>query len=87
MENADEKNSHLPMEGTNPPEGQTPPPEEPVSLRKLFPLAKQDLDTLFPEAGMKKLLKDIVRTRKKNERFLQGIDSGQLSPEPEDNGE
>ena len=59
----------------------TPPPEEPIILNKLFPKAEKDLDALFPEPGMKKLLKDVVKTRQKNERFLKRINLPEIPPE------
>ncbi len=69
-------------EQKNPPaEQESPPPEEPILLSKLFPKAKQDLDALFPEPGMKKFLKDLVRTRQKNDRFLKRIDFEEDQPE------
>ena len=83
----DETRPQPPIEETKTPEEKTLPPEEPISLKKIFPEAKQDLDLLFPEPGMKKLLKDIVRTRKKNDRFLRGIDTGQVPIEAGDGGE
>ncbi len=53
--------------------GQPQPAEESIELRKLFPHAQQDLDALFPDANMKKLLKEIVENRKRNERFVKKI--------------
>ncbi len=68
---------------------QTLPNEEPIILKKLYPHAKQDLDALFPEPNLKKLLKDLVHTRQKNERFLKRVNLGAIpleegseSPEP-----
>jgi hypothetical protein len=63
---------------------QTSPPEEPIILGKLFPKAEKDLDALFPEPSMKKLLKDVVRTRQKNERFLKQINLKEILPEEDD---
>ncbi len=63
---------------------QAPPVEEPIILSKLFPNAEQDLDSLFPDPGMKKLLKDVVRLRQRNERFLKSLKTG---GGPEDEGE
>jgi len=60
------------------------PSEEPILLKKLFPNANQDLDALFPEPSMRKLLKDLVRTRQKNERFLKGINLEKILPEEKD---
>jgi hypothetical protein len=65
---------------------QSLPVEEPIILKKLFPHAKQDLDVLFPEPSMKKLLKDLVRNRQKNERFLKRVNLGEIQPEEEDEG-
>jgi len=53
--------------------GQPQPAEEPIRLSKLFPDAQQDLDALFPDPSIKKLLKEIVENRKKNERFVKKI--------------
>jgi len=39
---------------------QVPPPEEPIVLARLFPEAKHDLDTLFPDPQMKQLLKRCI---------------------------
>ena len=61
-----------------------PPAEEPILLNKLFPKAKQDLDALFSEPNMKRLLKDVVRTRQKNERFLKRIHQGEIPPEEDE---
>ncbi len=63
------------------PEQSAAPAEEPIILKKLFPTAEKDLDSLFPDAEMKKLLKDLVRTRQKNDRFLKKIDLDELPPE------
>ncbi|MBU1206546.1 MAG: hypothetical protein KKH04_06425 [Proteobacteria bacterium] len=63
---------------------QTLPPEDPIILNKLFPKAEKDLDALFPEPSMKKLLKDVIRTRQKNDRFLKRINLGKILPEPEE---
>ena len=65
---------------------QSLPVEEPIILKKLFPHVKQDLDVLFPEPSMKKLLKDLVRNRQKNERFLKRVNLGEIQPEEEDEG-
>jgi hypothetical protein len=73
-----------PEEAKTPPPEQSIPPEEPIILKKLFPRAKQDLDALFPEPGMKKLLKDLVRTRQKNARFLKRVDLGEVEKEEEE---
>jgi hypothetical protein len=60
---------------------QAPPNEEPIILKKLYPHAKQDLDALFPDPNLKKLLKDLVHTRQKNERFLKRVNLGVFHPE------
>jgi hypothetical protein len=52
-------------------------------LSKLFPDAPQDLDALFPDPNMKKLLKEIVETRKKNERFAKKVKSEVATEEEE----
>jgi len=81
MENQPEEKKP-PTEEANPsPAEQTPPPEEPIVLKELFPSANQDLDALFPDPGMKKLLKDVARTRQKNERFLKKIRLDEMPPE------
>jgi hypothetical protein len=71
------KNNPDPLEGV---QGSSighpqPPAEEPIELRKLFPGVQQDLDALFPDPGMKKLLKEIVENRKRNERFVKRIEN------------
>ena len=63
---------------------QTTPPEEPIILKELFPKTEKDLDALFPEPGMKKLLKDVVKTKQKNERFLRRINLRKVLPESEE---
>ena len=63
---------------------QAPPAEEPIILSKLFPKTEKDLDALFPEPSMKKLLKDVVRTRQKNDRFLKEINLRAILPEEDD---
>jgi hypothetical protein len=63
------------------PEQPAVPAEEPIVLNKLFPTADKDLDSLFPDPEMKKLLKDLVRTRQKNERFLKKVDVDELPPD------
>jgi len=60
-----------------------PPQEEPIILNKLFHETRRDIDALFPDPTLKKLLRDIVRTRQKNDRFLKGIAQNHLPPEPE----
>ena len=80
-----ENNSAPPNGGQPPSAGQPQPAEEPILLSKLFPNAQQDLDALFPDAGMKKLLQDLVRNRKQNERFVKkligGINAGEEEEE------
>ncbi len=66
-----------------PPAEQTPIPEEPIFLKELFPKVEKDLDALFPEPGMKKLLRDVVKTKRKNERFLNRINLRKILPESE----
>ena len=53
--------------------------EEPIVLSKLFPDSQRDLDALFPDPGMKKLLKELVENRKKNDRFLKRLDLGKMN--------
>jgi hypothetical protein len=60
------------------------PQEEPIVLSELFPNAQWDLDALFPNAGMKKFLKELVETRKRNDRFLKRIDIGDITSEEEE---
>ena len=62
------------------------PQQEPIVLSKLFPDAKQDLDTLFPDPQMKELPKEVHRTRQGNQRFfkrlnLSKIENGEADPE------
>jgi hypothetical protein len=77
---SEEKKPETP-ETVSPPPEQTPPPEEPIVLKELFPGADQDLDALFPDPGMKKLLKEVARTRQKNQRFLKKIRLDELPAE------
>ena len=85
METPSEVTTPQPEEQKNSSPDQTSPPEEPIILNKLYPETQKDLDALFPEPGMKKLLKDIVRTRQKNARFLKKINLRDLQPqEPDD---
>ena len=82
MEAQSEENKPSPEEPKGSSTEQNPStPEEPIILNKLFPGAQKDLDTLFPEPEMKKLLKDLVRTRQRNERFLKKIDLGEFQGE------
>ncbi len=70
------ENNPAALEGTQPPSVVQPSPaEEPIELRKLFPDAPQDLDALFPDPNMKKLLKEIVENRKRNQRFVKRIEN------------
>jgi len=81
MENQPEEKKPHPEEANPSPAEQAPPPEELIVLKELFPSANQDLDALFPDPGMKKLLKDVARTRQKNERFLKKIRLDEMPPE------
>jgi len=84
MENQPEEKKPQAPEANPSPSEQSPPPEEPIVLKELFPNSNQDLDTLFPDPGMKKLLKDVARNRQKNERFLKKIRLDELPPEEQD---
>jgi hypothetical protein len=73
----------------SPPAETVVPQQEPIVLSKLFPDAKQDLDTLFPDPQMKELLKEVHRTRQGNQRFLKRLnlsnlhaDEDESPPEP-----
>ncbi len=81
MENQPEEKKPQTEEANPSPAEQAPPPEELIVLKELFPSANQDLDALFPDPGMKKLLKDVARTRQKNERFLKKIRLDEMPPE------
>lgn len=59
------------------------PTEEPIILNKLFQETGRDIDALFPDPSLKKLLRDIVRTRQKNERFLKGLIHNHLPLDPD----
>jgi len=83
-ENKPENNPAAPESGQPPSAGQPQPAEEPIVLSKLFPDAQQDLDALFPDPGMKKLLQDVVRNRKQNERFVKRIIGGISAEEEEE---
>ena len=87
MENEDQKEifpSPPQAEETQPPANPSPPLEEPIALSKLFPEAKEDLDSLFPDPQMKKLLKDIHRNRQGNSRFLNRLHVDESSTDIED---
>jgi hypothetical protein len=71
-------------EEIQPPADLSSPVEESIALSKLFPEAKQDLDSLFPDPQMKKLLKDIHRTQQSNSRFLSRLHVDEPSAEKED---
>ena len=60
------------------------PQPEPIVLSKLFPDAKQDLDSLFPDPQMKELLKEIQRTRQGNQRFLKRLNLSKIETEEAD---
>jgi hypothetical protein len=62
------------------------PVEEPIVLNKLFQNASRDIDALFPDPNLKKLLRDVALMRRKNERFLKAISQNLLSPEFETEG-
>ncbi len=64
-----------------PPAEQTPPPEQPIVLSKLFPDAKHDLDNLFPDPQMKELLKEVHRTQQGNQRFLKRLNLSKIQNE------
>jgi hypothetical protein len=78
------ENNIVPPEGAQPPSaGQPQSAEEMIVLNKLFPDAHRDLDTLFPDPNMKKLLKEVVESRKRNERFVKKIKSEVATEEEE----
>jgi len=85
MDTPPEDKKTPPEEAAPSPSDPVPPPEEPIVLNQIFPNANQDLDALFPDPNMKKLLKDVIRTRQKNERFLKKVTLEELPPE--ENGE
>ena len=87
MENQSEEKKPQAPEAVSPPPEQAVPPEEPIVLKELFPGANQDLDALFPDPSMKKLLKEVARTRQKNERFLEKIRLDELPPEETEESE
>ncbi len=76
--------SPAPNQESNPPSAQASPPQEPILLSKLFPDAKHDLDTLFPDAQMKQLLKEVHRTRQGNQRFLKRLNLSKIQNEGDD---
>jgi hypothetical protein len=84
MENQPEEKKTQPPGSAPAPAEQGLPDEEPIVLKELFPSSAQDLDALFPDPGMKKLLKEVARTRQKNERFLKKIRLDELPPEEKD---
>jgi hypothetical protein len=87
MENQPEEKKPQTEEANPLPAEQIPPPDEPIVLKDLFPSANQDLDALFPDPGMKKLLKDVARTRQKNQRFLKKIRLDELPAEETEESE
>ena len=87
MENQPEEKKPQTEEANPLPAEQIPPPDEPIVLKDLFPGANQDLDALFPDPGMKKLLKDVARTRQKNQRFLKKIRLDELPAEETEESE
>ncbi len=87
METQNEEKKPQTEEVPAPPAETAPPAEEPIILNQLFPNADKDLDALFPDPSMKKLLKDVIRTRKKNERFLKKVTLDELPSEEEDERE
>ena len=84
MDNPPEDKKTPTEEAAPAPAETVPPPEEPIVLNQIFPNATQDLDALFPDPNMKKLLKDVIRTRQKNERFLKKVTLDELSSEEND---
>ncbi len=71
-----------PTEGPQAPQALSPA-EEPIILNKLFQETGRDIDALFPDPTLKRLLRDIVRTRQKNDRFLKGLAHNHLPLEPD----
>ena len=67
-----------------PPPDQGPSAEEPIVLGKLFPEAKHDLDTLFPDPQIKQLLKEVHRTRQGNQRFLKRLNLSKIQTDGDD---
>jgi flagellar motor switch protein FliG len=75
-----------------PSQSQEPPPpaeaavpqQEPIVLSKLFPDAKQDLDSLFPDPQMKEFLKEVHKTRQGNQRFLKRLNLSKIQAEEEE---
>ena len=87
MENQPEEKKPHPEEANPSPAEQAPPLDEPIVLKELFPNANQDLDALFPDPSMKKLLKEVARTRQKNDRFLKKIRLDEMPPEESEESE
>jgi len=83
-ENPPAEENPAPVQETKPPIEPAPPAEEPIVLSKLFPDAKHDLDNLFPDPQMKRLLKDVHRTRRGNQRFLKGLNLSKIQNEDDD---
>ncbi len=82
------QNVEAPPQESNPlsPAETTAPQQEPIVLSRLFPDAKQDLDSLFPDPQMKELLKEIHRTRQGNQRFLKRLNLSKIETEETDSG-
>ena len=82
-ENRAENNRVTPEGGQSSSTGRPQPADEPIELGKLFPDAQQNLDALFPDPSMKKLLKEVVENRKRNERFVRKINAEVATGEEE----
>lgn len=60
------------------------PQEQPVILNQLFADSQKDLDALFPDPSLKKLLKESLEIRKRNDRFLKRLDFGKKNSEDDE---
>jgi hypothetical protein len=55
-----------------------------LSLANSFLMLNGDLDALFADRSMKKFLKELVQTPKKNDRFLKRLAVGKITSEEDD---
>ena len=96
MENEIQSPDHSPVKpptqsAETPPQSQEQPPPaetaapqpEPIVLSKLFPEAKNDLDSLFPDPQMKELLKEVHKNRQGNQRFIKRLNLSKIEEDDE----
>ncbi|MFP3869954.1 MAG: hypothetical protein ACLFVT_03620 [Syntrophobacteria bacterium] len=74
MEEEQAENTELP---------ETTMDKEAVDLNQLFPEAGLDLNAMFPDGETKKLLRQVKKNRRSNERFLEGFKKEKIWAEDE----